>query len=220
MKLLTRIFLICSLGLPALVAQGQQSTKYTYPLKADTVTMYKDNAEFILQNSTKDTLAFLHNRGNGRTEFRKLQLEMVTSSRIALSGQDTIQLGSAPPQPQPPVILTNATCQTWNGRRTVLKTTAGDVYLKLDAPATLIDDQEIVITNMSGASGGSLTIYTNNRNIRFGDGRSSTAIKLASGSELYLIYDQPTDSYYVIGWQNFDYADDTMVYADRGACPQ
>jgi hypothetical protein len=54
-----------------------------------------DTAELILENRTKDTLGFLYNKGNGRTEFRKLKLINVGTSGIAIEGQDTIQVGSS-----------------------------------------------------------------------------------------------------------------------------
>lgn len=62
-----------------------------YQIRADSVRIYNtcDTAELILENRTQDTLDFLYNKGKGRTEFRRLQLEMVEGSKLAITGQDT-----------------------------------------------------------------------------------------------------------------------------------
>ena len=51
----------------ALISKSQT----TVALRGDTVKIYKQGgtAELVLQNKTKDTLGFLENMGNGRTEF-------------------------------------------------------------------------------------------------------------------------------------------------------
>lgn len=218
MKVLAKIFLAGLLGVAGIPAYAQQAEKYVYPLNADTVTLHKDNAEFIIGNSTKSVTGYLYNKGNGRTEFRKLQLDMVTPVAVSLIGQDTIQLAAPTPQPESPYVMTTATCQTWNSRKTIFKSSAGDVYLKLDPPSALVDDIEIVAANVSAS--GSLTIYTNNKTIKFGYGQTSNALKLNPGMTLHLIYDVPTDMYYVIGNKSFEYWDDTLFNVDRGSCPQ
>ncbi|MBC9929528.1 tail fiber domain-containing protein [Chitinophaga qingshengii] len=65
-----------------------------YQIRADSVRIYNvcDTAELILENRTQGTLGFLFNKGGGRTEFRRLRLEKIGDSRIAISGQDTIDL--------------------------------------------------------------------------------------------------------------------------------
>lgn len=70
--------------------------KQVYQIRADSVRIYSgcDTAELIIENRTKDTLGFLYNKGNGRTEFRKLRLQAVGSNAIAITGQDTLQLGA------------------------------------------------------------------------------------------------------------------------------
>lgn len=70
--------------------------KNVYQIRADSVRIYSgcDTAELIIENRTKDTLGFLFNKGKGRTEFRKLRLQTVGSNAIAITGQDTLQLGT------------------------------------------------------------------------------------------------------------------------------
>lgn len=60
----------------------------TLQVKADTVSVRK--SELIIENKTRDTLGFLANKGNGRTEFRKLKLKNIGDSAIAIVGQDTL----------------------------------------------------------------------------------------------------------------------------------
>lgn len=57
-------------------------------VKADTVKVRK--SELIIENKTRDTLGYLVNIGNGRTEFRKLKLKNLGDSAIAIVGQDTL----------------------------------------------------------------------------------------------------------------------------------
>lgn len=68
-----------------------------YQIRADSVRIYNtcDTAELILENRTQDTLGFLYNKGKGRTEFRRLQLEMVEGSKLAITGQDTLNLSGS-----------------------------------------------------------------------------------------------------------------------------
>ncbi|HEY1165185.1 MAG TPA: tail fiber domain-containing protein [Chitinophaga sp.] len=72
-----------------------QKVPQIYQIRADTVRIYNtcDTAEFVLENRTKDTLGFLFNKGKGRTEFRRLGLERIGASQLAIKGQDTIDLG-------------------------------------------------------------------------------------------------------------------------------
>lgn len=62
-----KIFWIVLLNLLAITAFSQS----VVPLRGDTIKIYKQggSAELVLQNKTKDTLGFLKNMGNGRTEF-------------------------------------------------------------------------------------------------------------------------------------------------------
>lgn len=86
--------LICAITL--LFLSNICLAQHIYPIRADSVRIYSncDTAELIIENRTKDTLGFLYNKGNGRTEFRKLHLQKVGNSSIAITGQDTLQLGT------------------------------------------------------------------------------------------------------------------------------
>lgn len=65
----------------------------TYPIRADTVKIYKQGgfAELILQNSTKDSTGVLVNLGNGVTTF--LKSRKINDSTIVI-GKDTLTVGS------------------------------------------------------------------------------------------------------------------------------
>jgi len=71
-----------------------QKVPNIYQIRADTVRIYNvcDTAELVLENRTKDTLGFLFNKGKGRTEFRRLGLERIGASQLAIKGQDTVDL--------------------------------------------------------------------------------------------------------------------------------
>lgn len=83
-------FFYCTIFL--LLANLAAFSQYTYQVKADSFRIYNtcDTAEFILENRTQDTAGFLYNKGKGRTEFRRLQLENIGDSAIAIVGQDTL----------------------------------------------------------------------------------------------------------------------------------
>jgi len=68
--------------------------QHVYQINADTVRIYNscDTAELVLENHTQDTLGFLYNKGKGRTEFRRLQLASVGTGKLAILGQDTVDL--------------------------------------------------------------------------------------------------------------------------------
>lgn len=65
-----------------------------YQIRADSVRIYStcDTAELILENHTQDTSGFLFNKGKGRTEFRRLHLEKIGQNKLAITGQDTLDL--------------------------------------------------------------------------------------------------------------------------------
>ena len=72
------------------------SAQYIYKIKADSVLITNDscNAELNLENSTRDTLGFLYNKGNGRTTFKRGAIKL--SDSTYLIGADTIKVaGSA-----------------------------------------------------------------------------------------------------------------------------
>jgi hypothetical protein len=68
--------------------------QFVYNIKADSVLLTKDTcpAELILENRTKDTLGFLYNKGNGRTEFRRGAIKLTDSTY--LFGNDIINFKS------------------------------------------------------------------------------------------------------------------------------
>lgn len=82
-----------------LLLLGQQAyAQHIYQIRADSVRIYNvcDTAELIIENRTRDVNGFLYNKNNGRTEFRRLRLESVGGSRIAISGQDTLDISTLP----------------------------------------------------------------------------------------------------------------------------
>lgn len=90
MKKLTFLLIIFSGGF---TAQAQ----FVYKIKADSVLITNDSctAELNLENSTKNVLGFLYNKGKGRTEFRKGLIKFGDS--LFTLGTDTVNLtGSGP----------------------------------------------------------------------------------------------------------------------------
>ncbi|HEY9257723.1 tail fiber domain-containing protein [Chitinophaga sp.] len=89
MKFLFRTLLLCLLS-------SVSYAQTVYQIRADSVRIYSacDTAELIIENHTQDTLGFLFNKGKGRTEFRKLRLQMLSDNSLAIVGQDTIPFGS------------------------------------------------------------------------------------------------------------------------------
>ncbi|SEN27553.1 hypothetical protein SAMN04488505_109124 [Chitinophaga rupis] len=65
----------------------------TLQVKKDTVIVKK--AEFAIENKTRDTLGFLYSTGNGRTQFKRLELVNLGDTALAIVGQDTITYKSA-----------------------------------------------------------------------------------------------------------------------------
>lgn len=68
--------------------QGQVQTQ----IVGDSVRLSSNNGpgELILENSTKNVLGFLYNKGNGRTEFRKGMIKLNDS--VYVFGDDTLDL--------------------------------------------------------------------------------------------------------------------------------
>ncbi|SIN71019.1 hypothetical protein [Chitinophaga niabensis] len=89
-----KIFLI----LIFFLAAGQMHAQQIYQIRADSVRIYNDvgTAELIVENRTRDTLGFLFNKGHGRTEFHKLNLQSLSGGRIALIGHDTVAINVTP----------------------------------------------------------------------------------------------------------------------------
>ncbi|WP_217603529.1 hypothetical protein [Chitinophaga sp. GbtcB8] len=84
--------LICAVAF--LLMANYCFAQHIYQIRADTVRIYNtcDTAELVLENHTQDTLGFLYNKGKGRTEFRKLQLEKIGNNKLAITGQDTLDV--------------------------------------------------------------------------------------------------------------------------------
>ncbi|MBO9151156.1 hypothetical protein ACFOTA_02985 [Chitinophaga sp. GCM10012297] len=71
-------------------------SQHVYQIRADSVRIYNvcDTAELIIENRTRGISGFLFNKGNGRTEFRQLRLETIGDNKLAISGQDTIDIST------------------------------------------------------------------------------------------------------------------------------
>ena len=87
----SRTLITLSLLLTASLAAKAQ---HVYSIRADSVRIYNvcDTAELILENHTQGVTGYLFNRGAGRTEFRRLELKNLGGTRIAIAGQDTLDL--------------------------------------------------------------------------------------------------------------------------------
>ncbi|MGV3768140.1 MAG: hypothetical protein ACO1NW_18555 [Chitinophagaceae bacterium] len=75
------------------LARFETIAQFVYKLKADSVLITNDSctAELILENSTKDVKGFLFNKGDGRTEFRRVFME---DDSTIVFGIDTIRLNA------------------------------------------------------------------------------------------------------------------------------
>lgn len=82
--------------LMVLASTLQVRAQHVYQIRADSVRIYNvcDTAELIIENRTRGVSGFLYNKGNGRTEFRRLRLESINGSQIAISGQDTLDIST------------------------------------------------------------------------------------------------------------------------------
>ena len=73
----------------AFTISGPVSAQFIHKIKADSVLLTYDqcNSELIIENSTRNIKGFLFNKGNGRTEFRRI-FKLNDSTIVA--GDDTI----------------------------------------------------------------------------------------------------------------------------------
>jgi hypothetical protein len=80
------VFLLATLG------SYFSYSQYVYTASADSVKFTNDshNTELIVENNTRDICGFLFNKGNGRTEFRKILIPVGTNK--FLIGCDTLDL--------------------------------------------------------------------------------------------------------------------------------
>jgi hypothetical protein len=84
-KQMKKIFLLLVLAL----ALTQTHAQFVHKIKADSVLITNDSctAELNLENSTKNVKGFLYNKGNGRTEFRKM---VKSNDSTFIMGDDTL----------------------------------------------------------------------------------------------------------------------------------
>ena len=85
MKKLSASIIFCLCGIVT-------SAQFIYKIKADSVLITNDscNAELNLENSTRNVLGFLYNKGNGRTTFKKGLIKVNDTTYII--GNDTLLL--------------------------------------------------------------------------------------------------------------------------------
>jgi hypothetical protein len=70
----------------------QLSAQYVYTIKADSVKLTAcDSTELIIENHSRGVPGFLYNKGNGRTEFRRVLVKLNDSTY--LMGTDTLKVG-------------------------------------------------------------------------------------------------------------------------------
>lgn len=82
--------------MPALlIAASPAWSQHAYEIKADTLLIHKTGAaaELILENSTKHIKGMLHNRGNGSTIFYRPALVNAGGGKIAVEGEDPVEIG-------------------------------------------------------------------------------------------------------------------------------
>lgn len=94
------------IGLVFLLLTQQAFSQSKVQVKKDSVKIL--NAELVIENESRNVKGVLHNAGNGRTEFKVLQLENLGDTAIAIKGQDTIAFkgGSGSSVVQNPVPFT------------------------------------------------------------------------------------------------------------------
>ena len=80
--------------LGVMVCIAGANAQFIYKIKADSVLITNDSctAELNLENSTKAIKGFLYNKGNGRTDFRKV--EKLNDSTLVI-GEDTLVVRGA-----------------------------------------------------------------------------------------------------------------------------
>jgi hypothetical protein len=78
--------------LSIILSLGKANAQFVHVIKADSVLITNDSctAELNLENSTKHINGFLYNKGNGRTEFRKM---IKLNDSTLLFGGDTVLIG-------------------------------------------------------------------------------------------------------------------------------
>lgn len=203
----------------ALLLSSLVKGQYVYHMKADSVRVYSDcdTAELVLKNHTKDTLAYLYNKGGGRTEFRRINLEPTNDGRLSITSGDTVSI-FIPPALKPVYLMTEDVCQVWDGSNIVVKQVTGSLYLKIDNPANMVDGKELYVSNQSDFADyytGGVTVYSYSAPIWY-EGGAVNAFKVRWGaaSGLHLVYAAADNMFYVVN------AFGTIEVGNNGPCPQ
>lgn len=211
-----RALLIVTCCLLSCIGRAQD----VFHIKADSVRMYSDcdTVELVIRNQTKDTAGFLYNKWDGRTEFRRVQLEALADGRTAITGQDTATIRMPPPLSSL-YLMTPDVCQSWNGAHTVIKREAGNLYLKLDMPGNLVDGKELYIGRQSryeddAPTGAGIFFYSYSVPIYF-NGDPANAYKLSwhATSGVQIIYSAALNAFVIVNQCG------NISIADRGSCP-
>ncbi|MBC9914054.1 PKD domain-containing protein [Chitinophaga varians] len=110
-------YILCCLFAILMLCQAKGQSGLT--VKRDTVIIKN---EFVLQNSSRLVPGILFNNGNGYTEFKKMRLENLGDTAIAITGQDTIRFrggggGNAGTEPFPLIL----SVRSLNGSQQQLK---------------------------------------------------------------------------------------------------
>jgi hypothetical protein len=102
----------------------QADAQYVYTIKADSVKLTAcDSTELIIENHTQGVPGFLYNKGNGRTEFRRVLIKLNDSTY--LMGTDTLKAGGP---------------QYWAANGThIYNLNPGNVGIRRSQPLTTLD---------------------------------------------------------------------------------
>lgn len=209
-------FLLLCCSLLSYVCQAQD----VFHLKADSVRMYSDcdTVELVIRNNTKNVPGALYNRFDGRTEFRRIQLEALADGRTAITGQDTATIRMPPPL-RSNYLMTTDECQSWHGEESVIKRVGGSYFLKLDLPENKVDGKQVMISmvgsfNDDYYSGGGITFYSYSVPIYF-NGTQANAYKItwSTVGSVTLMYSSALNGFIIHQqWGSID-------VATRGNCP-
>lgn len=98
MKRVNALFLCLFVAVQAFSQNGIQ-------VKQDSVKVR--NSELVIENQTRNIPGVLHNAGNGRTVFKRLELENLGDTAIAITGHDTVRFigGSGSGSAELPLLL-------------------------------------------------------------------------------------------------------------------
>lgn len=147
--------------------------QHVYQIRADSVRIYNvcDTAELIIENRTRGVNGFLYNKGNGRTEFRRIRLENIGGSQIAISGQDTLDI---------------STLSGIGGIDTVYRSGDNIMYVKKGIPYTVYAPLPANETLQSVTSRGSST--THNIQFNSASGNPSNGLVWSYNTDAWKIF--------------------------------